>query len=932
MIGPKRGHWRLREAKKMFSSKLLNKAVLARILATTTVILGLHGCGGSSNGSFSPPPPPPPPPANVAPTANAGADQAIDEGLVVNLTGTGADSDGTIASYSWAQTSGTVVVITDGNMANASFTAPMVAADEDLVFSLTVTDDDGATGSDSVTISVTNVNMAPSANAGPDQTVAFPVDVTLDGSASSDTDGTVDIYAWTQTTGTAVTLDETVPSMPTFAAPNVGGDEVLTFELVVTDNEGATSIADTVLITINPTLALPFTDDFSDGNSNGWTVVNDTITNAGAWSSGTGVFVQNESTNDFGGDVTETYRRGTYAVYDDSVNLTNYRFSVEATPRPGSSDDIGVMFRYTDNDNYYRFSLNSQAGSGRLESKLNGTYMTLAHDFRGYLPNQLQRIVVEVDGPLIQVYVNGNALFAAHDTDHLQGGIALHSRDSVLFDNVSVTTNGTSPQIALASPEAHSVIPEGPRSVNVSAVARNLPAAGSVLLQVQGAACNPTVEGPSGLFTATCPNVPVGNYLVHAILRDNGIEVTRDTNSDVAVGAVGVGDKYDAVGDSLTLGFLDQYQTDNLNLTDQTTISFQGWAGPLGDMLSSINGSPNLVGNEGIPGDRVAATRFERLNSIFERNSSPASNRALVLAGTNDSNDFNPTPSGIGCVLANCNGTYNGDMQWIIQNLQSAGRDIVYVGILPPVWGSNFNAPYPDPEQFNSGLPDFASRNSRIAEFNDVIINELSVMPDVRLGPDFYSCFLTLENRFSLFEDILHPNSLGYAYMAALWADAITGAPVVPPVASCATSVYMLDSLDPYAHGHKQNLLEEGNKYYTDAAFTLTNIPNELQGGVWVSQANADNANVDANFLSFDVGTNPVTVYIAYDPAGTAPTASETFAAATLTGGTLDVSDGSVGTMSVISAAGVTGTVTIGGNKSGGGGAAQQGYIVIVQP
>jgi lysophospholipase L1-like esterase len=465
-----------------------------------------------------------------------------------------------------------------------------------------------------------------------------------------------------------------------------------------------------------------------------------------------------------------------------------------------------------------------------------------------------------------------------------------------------------------------------------------MPAGGSVVLQVQGATCDPAVEGPTGLFTTTCPSVPVGNYLVHAILRENGLEVTRDTNSDVAIGADGIGDRYDAIGDSLTLGFLDQYQTDNLNLSDQTTISFQGWAGPLGDMLSSINGQPNLVGNEGIPGDRVSATRFERLNSIFERNTGPSSNRALLLAGTNDSNDFNPTDSGIGCVLANCNGTFNGDMQWIVQNLQSAGRDIVYVGILPPVWGSNFSSPYPDPEQFDSGLPNYASRNARIAEFNDVIIDEIALMPGVRLGPDFYTCFLdsaTNQNRFSLFEDILHPNSLGYAYMAALWADAITGAPVTPPVSPCTSSVYILDSLDPYVHGHKQNLLEEGDRYYTDANFTLTNIPNELSGGVWVSQANADNANADANFLSFDVGSSAVTVYIAYDSAGgagTPPTSNQTFAAATLTGGTLDVSDGSVGMMTVVAAAGVTGTVTIGGNKSGGGAPAQQGYIVIVAP
>jgi lysophospholipase L1-like esterase len=896
------------------------------ILVVSAIMLTLSGCGGSSSKNKTPPPPPPP--ANVAPTANAGADQTVAELAAVTLNGSGStDSDGTVNTYAWSQTGGTAVVLDEAVPAMPTFTAPDLAANEDLTFSLVVTDDDGAaSAADTVVITVT-ANVAPTANAGPDQTVSSLEAVTLDGSGSADADGTVDVYTWTQTTGTPVVLDETVPAMPTFEAPNVGGDEVLTFELVVTDDAGDSSLADTVIITINPTLALPFTDDFADGNSNGWTSIDDNIENPSAWSAGTGRLVQTVATNDFGKDVTETYRRGTYQWFEDSVNLTNYRFAVDVTPRPASSDDVGVMFRYTNNDNYYRFSLNSESGSARLEKKLNGTFITLANNYRGYLPNRLQQIVVEVDGPLIQVFVNDDPLFAAHDTSHEQGGIGLYTRDGALFDNVAVTVNGTSPQIVIASPEAHDVLPKGPRNVTVTAVARNVPAAGSVDVQM-GAACDAAVEGPAGLFTSLCSSVPVGNYLVHAILRDNGIEVIRDTNTDVAIGAEGVGDRYDAIGDSLTLGIRDKFARDNLNLTDQTTISFQGWAGPLGDMLSSANSAPNLVANEGIPGDRVSTMRFQRLSSILERNDSPRSNRALLLAGTNDSNDSNPTDSGLGCVGAACNDTYKGHMQWIIQDLQARGRDTIYIGILPPVWGS-LGTPYPDPLDFPA-----ASRNERIVEFNQVIINELSTINGVELGPDFFSCFLTpTVNRFSLFDDSLHPNALGYAFMAALWADALTGAAVVPPVDPCPAPIYILESLDSYAHGHKQNLLEAGDEYYRDESFTLTNVPDELADGIWVSQANADNANATADFLSFDVGAAPVTVYIAYDPAGAPPTSS-THAFAALgapLSSALTVSDASVGTFSLVEATNVTGTVTIGGNMSGGG-AASQGYVVIVVP
>jgi hypothetical protein len=120
--------------------------------------------------------------------------------------------------------------------------------------------------------------------------------------------------------------------------------------------------------------------------------------------------------------------------------------------------------------------------------------------------------------------------------------------------------------------------------------------------------------------------------------------------------------------------------------------------------------------------------------------------------------------------------------------------------------------------------------------------------------------------------------------------------------------------------------------YYRDESFTLTNVPDELADGIWVSQANADNANADADFLSFDVGAAAVTVYIAYDPAGAPPTLALPYVLAPVAlSDVLTVSDASVGTFSIVAATNVTGTVTIGGNMSGGG-AASQGYVVIVVP
>ncbi|MGH8503717.1 MAG: PKD domain-containing protein [Gammaproteobacteria bacterium] len=148
-------------------------------------------------------------------------------------------------TFSWTQVEGPPVQLTGASTARASFVTPAVERRTVLVFTLTATDEFGASESQNITVTI---NDTPTANAGADRSGRPGTRITLNGGASVDSDGTL-TFAWRQTVGPSVSLSGADAPAPSFTVPAARAGTALSFRLIVTDDNGATA-SDTVTVSV----------------------------------------------------------------------------------------------------------------------------------------------------------------------------------------------------------------------------------------------------------------------------------------------------------------------------------------------------------------------------------------------------------------------------------------------------------------------------------------------------------------------------------------------------------------------------------------------------------------------------------------------------------------------------------------------------------
>ena len=123
----------------------------------TTLILSACGGGGGSDseandGNNNK--------ANTSPTISVISSISTDENQTVTIDAAASDSDGSISSISWSQTQGESLELAGQGTLSLTFTAPNVLLEEKFQFQVTVTDNDGASSSQTVDVTVSDIDGA----------------------------------------------------------------------------------------------------------------------------------------------------------------------------------------------------------------------------------------------------------------------------------------------------------------------------------------------------------------------------------------------------------------------------------------------------------------------------------------------------------------------------------------------------------------------------------------------------------------------------------------------------------------------------------------------------------------------------------------------------------------------------------------------------
>ncbi len=165
-------------------------------------------------------------------------------------------------------------------------------------------------------------------------------------------------------------------------------------------------------------------DDFVGPSLAPWTVVDrGTISAPSAWSVAGGEVVQDSNIHSLPLAAADPAKEGTYVFAGDPLWQD---IVLEVDLQSDDDDAIGVMFRYRDDDNYYRFAMDRVRSYRRLVSKQGGAFRVLWEDGSKYEIGRRYRLTIIAEADSLRGFIDGLPVFAVRDVTHARGHVALY--------------------------------------------------------------------------------------------------------------------------------------------------------------------------------------------------------------------------------------------------------------------------------------------------------------------------------------------------------------------------------------------------------------------------------------------------------------------------------------------------------------------------
>jgi len=189
------------------------------------------------------------------------------------------------------------------------------------------------------------------------------------------------------------------------------------------------------------------TEYFTDGDRNGWTVVDlgdryspsEWVVQADDY--GNNRLRQNTSISRLSDPLCW---HGTYLFWNDSAAFHWKNYSIKFLFKSNDNDDIGVMFRLKDTNNYYLYQMSNNGLYRRLSKIIDGNYNILAEVKEGYRAGELFQHFLEarVKDDSIRVLLDGEDIFGEVIIDNslTSGTVGLfcYHNHAAMFDSIEV--------------------------------------------------------------------------------------------------------------------------------------------------------------------------------------------------------------------------------------------------------------------------------------------------------------------------------------------------------------------------------------------------------------------------------------------------------------------------------------------------------------